>query len=111
MLKQIFKLSCCHLCHISMPVRFMHIIRKLTLLVTLPFLFDVAFDIFFKNLFEGDEVKSEYKANEDVPQQAEQAGDWDAQAKSEDDRYSYSRKRSYDDSRGYGYYEHREERR
>ncbi|XP_067261799.1 heterogeneous nuclear ribonucleoprotein U-like protein 1 isoform X1 [Chanodichthys erythropterus] len=59
----------------------------------------------------GEEVKSEYKADEDVPQQAEQAGDWDAQAKSEDDRYSYSRKRSYDDSRGYGYYEHREERR
>lgn len=56
-------------------------------------------------------MKSEYKADEDVPQQAEQAGDWDAQAKSEDDRYSYSRKRSYDDSRGYGYYEHREERR
>uniref|UniRef100_A0A673JFS9 Heterogeneous nuclear ribonucleoprotein U-like protein 1 n=1 Tax=Sinocyclocheilus rhinocerous TaxID=307959 RepID=A0A673JFS9_9TELE len=59
-----------------------------------------------------DEVKTEYKADEDAPQQAEQAGDWDAQAKSEDDRYSsYSRKRSYDDSRGYGYYEHREERR
>ncbi|XP_016337831.1 heterogeneous nuclear ribonucleoprotein U-like protein 1 isoform X2 [Sinocyclocheilus anshuiensis] len=61
---------------------------------------------------ESDEVKTEYKADEDAPQQAEQAGDWDAQAKSEDDRYSsYSRKRSYDDSRGYGYYEHREERR
>uniref|UniRef100_A0A671P1Y7 Heterogeneous nuclear ribonucleoprotein U-like protein 1 n=1 Tax=Sinocyclocheilus anshuiensis TaxID=1608454 RepID=A0A671P1Y7_9TELE len=62
--------------------------------------------------FDDDEVKTEYKADEDAPQQAEQAGDWDAQAKSEDDRYSsYSRKRSYDDSRGYGYYEHREERR
>uniref|UniRef100_A0A8C2HAN6 Heterogeneous nuclear ribonucleoprotein U like 1 n=1 Tax=Cyprinus carpio TaxID=7962 RepID=A0A8C2HAN6_CYPCA len=58
------------------------------------------------------EVKTESKANEDVPQQAEQVSDWDAQAKSEDDRYSSnSRKRSYDDSRGYGYYEHREERR
>uniref|UniRef100_A0A8C2HBG0 Heterogeneous nuclear ribonucleoprotein U like 1 n=1 Tax=Cyprinus carpio TaxID=7962 RepID=A0A8C2HBG0_CYPCA len=58
---------------------------------------------------EGDEVKTEYKADEDVPQQA---ADWDAQVKSEDDRCSsYSRKRSYDDSRGYGYYEHREERR
>ncbi|CAM4535528.1 unnamed protein product [Leuciscus chuanchicus] len=66
---------------------------------------------------ESYEVKPEEKADEekadgDAPQQAEQAGDWDAQAKSEDDRYSsYSRKRSYDDSRGYGYYEHREERR
>ncbi|KAI2664321.1 Heterogeneous nuclear ribonucleoprotein U-like protein 1 [Labeo rohita] len=61
---------------------------------------------------ESFEVKTEYKADEDVPQQAEQASDWDAQAKSEDDRYSsYSRKRSYDESRGYGYYEHREERR
>uniref|UniRef100_A0A671RK87 Heterogeneous nuclear ribonucleoprotein U-like protein 1 n=1 Tax=Sinocyclocheilus anshuiensis TaxID=1608454 RepID=A0A671RK87_9TELE len=58
------------------------------------------------------EVKTENKANEDVPQQAEQVSDWDTQAKSEDDRCSsYSRKRSYDDSRGYGYYEHREERR
>uniref|UniRef100_A0A673H823 Uncharacterized protein n=1 Tax=Sinocyclocheilus rhinocerous TaxID=307959 RepID=A0A673H823_9TELE len=47
------------------------------------------------------------KANEDVPQQAEQVSDWDTQAKSEDDRCSSnSRKRSYDDSRGYGYYEH-----
>ncbi|KAL1274579.1 hypothetical protein QQF64_027393 [Cirrhinus molitorella] len=61
---------------------------------------------------ESFEVKTEYKGDEDVPQQAEQASDWDAQAKSEDDRYSsYSRKRSYDESRGYGYYEHREERR
>uniref|UniRef100_A0A672PID0 Heterogeneous nuclear ribonucleoprotein U-like protein 1 n=1 Tax=Sinocyclocheilus grahami TaxID=75366 RepID=A0A672PID0_SINGR len=58
------------------------------------------------------EVKTENKANEDVPEQAEQVSDWDTQAKSEDDRCSsYSRKRSYDDSRGYGYYEHREERR
>uniref|UniRef100_A0A673H7V0 SAP domain-containing protein n=1 Tax=Sinocyclocheilus rhinocerous TaxID=307959 RepID=A0A673H7V0_9TELE len=58
------------------------------------------------------EVKTENKANEDVPQQAEQVSDWDTQAKSEDDRCSSnSRKRSYDDSRGYGYYEHREERR
>uniref|UniRef100_A0A671P5R9 Heterogeneous nuclear ribonucleoprotein U-like protein 1 n=1 Tax=Sinocyclocheilus anshuiensis TaxID=1608454 RepID=A0A671P5R9_9TELE len=73
---------------------------------------DVAYDIFIQIFAESDEVKTEYKADEDAPQQAEQAGDWDAQAKSEDDRYSsYSRKRSYDDSRGYGYYEHREERR
>ncbi|XP_059405935.1 heterogeneous nuclear ribonucleoprotein U-like protein 1 [Carassius carassius] len=58
---------------------------------------------------EIDEVKTEYKADEDVPQQT---ADWDAQAKSEDDKYSSnSRKRSYDESRGYGYYEHREERR
>ncbi|XP_016131088.1 heterogeneous nuclear ribonucleoprotein U-like protein 1 [Sinocyclocheilus grahami] len=61
---------------------------------------------------ESYEVKTENKANEDVPEQAEQVSDWDTQAKSEDDRCSsYSRKRSYDDSRGYGYYEHREERR
>ncbi len=72
-------------------------------------IFDVAYDIFIQIFAESFEVKTEFKANEDVPQQAEQAGDWDAQAKSEDDRYS--RKRSYDDSRGYGYYEHREERR
>uniref|UniRef100_A0A8C1IH63 Heterogeneous nuclear ribonucleoprotein U like 1 n=1 Tax=Cyprinus carpio TaxID=7962 RepID=A0A8C1IH63_CYPCA len=72
-------------------------------------IFDVAYDIFIQIFAEGDEVKTEYKADEDVPQQA---ADWDAQVKSEDDRCSsYSRKRSYDDSRGYGYYEHREERR
>lgn len=79
---------------------------------SLAFLIDVAYDIFiYPNLLESFEVKPEDKdkADEDAPQQS---GDWDAQAKSEDDRYSsYSRKRSYDDSRGYGYYEHREERR
>ncbi|XP_003198760.2 heterogeneous nuclear ribonucleoprotein U-like protein 1 [Danio rerio] len=58
------------------------------------------------------DVKSEYKADEDAPQQAERSSEWDAQAKSEDDRHSsHSRKRSHDESRGYGYYEHREERR
>nr|XP_055056450.1 heterogeneous nuclear ribonucleoprotein U-like protein 1 [Misgurnus anguillicaudatus] len=60
---------------------------------------------------EGSEVKTE----EDVPQQAEQANEWgatDAQVKTEDDQYaSYSRKRSYDESRGYSYYEHRDDRR
>ncbi|XP_052447868.1 heterogeneous nuclear ribonucleoprotein U-like protein 1 isoform X2 [Carassius gibelio] len=61
---------------------------------------------------ESSEVKTECKADEDVPQQAEQGSDGDVQAKSEDDRHSSnSRKRSYDDSRGHGYYEHREERR
>ncbi|XP_026109028.1 heterogeneous nuclear ribonucleoprotein U-like protein 1 isoform X1 [Carassius auratus] len=61
---------------------------------------------------ESCEVKTECKADEDVPQQAEQGSDGDVQAKSEDDRHSSnSRKRSYDDSRGHGYYEHREERR
>lgn len=91
----------------------MHIVlksQKLTLNVVLAFLFDVAYEILmYSNLLESYEVKPEEKADGDAPQQA---GDWDAQAKSEDDRYSsYSRKRSYDDSRGYGYYEHREERR
>ncbi|XP_052411551.1 heterogeneous nuclear ribonucleoprotein U-like protein 1 [Carassius gibelio] len=58
---------------------------------------------------ESDEVKTEYKADEDVPRQT---ADWEAQAKSEDDKHSSnSRKRSHDESRGYGYYEHREERR
>uniref|UniRef100_A0A9J8BKY7 SAP domain-containing protein n=1 Tax=Cyprinus carpio carpio TaxID=630221 RepID=A0A9J8BKY7_CYPCA len=55
---------------------------------------------------EGNEDQEEGKVCFDL------VSDWDAQAKSEDDRYSSnSRKRSYDDSRGYGYYEHREERR
>ncbi|XP_072530819.1 heterogeneous nuclear ribonucleoprotein U-like protein 1 isoform X2 [Salminus brasiliensis] len=65
------------------------------------------------------EVKAEPKKEDDEPQQAETAnawmpveGDQSGQVKSEDYRdTSYSRKRSYDDSRGYGYYEHREDRR
>lgn len=60
---------------------------------------------------EGYEVKTE----DGVPQQDEQASEWregEAQVKTEDDKYmSYSRKRSYDDSRGYGYYEQRDDRR
>ncbi|XP_051520303.1 heterogeneous nuclear ribonucleoprotein U-like protein 1 [Myxocyprinus asiaticus] len=64
---------------------------------------------------DGDEVKAEYKTDEDVPQQAEQANEWgamDAQVKTEDDRnMSQDRKRPHDDSRGYGYYEHRDDRR
>ncbi|XP_051974062.1 heterogeneous nuclear ribonucleoprotein U-like protein 1 [Xyrauchen texanus] len=64
---------------------------------------------------KGDEVKAECKKDEDVPQQAEQANEWgamDVQVKTEDDRNSsHNRKRPYDDSRGYGYYEHRDDRR
>lgn len=64
-----------------------------------------------KIVSEGYEVKTE----EDLPQQAEQANEWhegEAQVKTEDDKYmSYNRKRSYDESRGYGYYEHRDDRR
>ncbi|XP_066514710.1 heterogeneous nuclear ribonucleoprotein U-like protein 1 [Hoplias malabaricus] len=69
---------------------------------------------------ESQEVKAEPK-KEDVPQQAKtenenectsMKGDESSQVKTEDDRQtSYSRKRAYDDSRGYGYYEHREDRR
>ncbi|XP_060719339.1 heterogeneous nuclear ribonucleoprotein U-like protein 1 isoform X2 [Tachysurus vachellii] len=61
----------------------------------------------------------EPKKDEDMPQQEEAANDWipsegdrAAQVKTDDDQQtSQSRKRPYDDGRGYGYYEHREERR
>lgn len=61
----------------------------------------------------------ESKKDDDVPQQEEtknertpMEGDQAAQVKTEDDQQtSHSRKRSYDDGRGYGYYEHREDRR
>ncbi|TSP36087.1 Heterogeneous nuclear ribonucleoprotein U-like protein 1 [Bagarius yarrelli] len=56
---------------------------------------------------------------DDVPQQDDASNDWvpaegerAPQVKTEDDQQSsQSRKRPYDDGRGYGYYEHREERR
>lgn len=65
------------------------------------------------------ELKVESKKENDVPQQDEAAndgthvaGDHAAQVKAEDEQQtSQSRKRSYDDGRGYGYYEHREDRR
>lgn len=65
------------------------------------------------------EIKVESKQDNDVPQQDEAAnecmpmeGDRAVQGKTEDDQQtSHSRKRPYDDSRGYGYYEHREDRR
>lgn len=65
------------------------------------------------------EVKAEAKKEDDVPQQASAANEWvpaegdrSGQVKPEEDRYaSQSRKRPYEDSRGYGYYEHREDRR
>lgn len=50
----------------------------------------------------------EEAANEWTPME----GDQPAQVKTEDDHPpSQSRKRPYDDGRGYGYYEHREDRR
>ncbi|KAK3508762.1 hypothetical protein QTP70_004239 [Hemibagrus guttatus] len=60
----------------------------------------------------------EPKKDDDTQQQEEAANDWmpaedgrAAQVKTEDDQQtSQSRKRPYDDSRGYGYYEHREDR-
>ncbi|XP_017541534.1 heterogeneous nuclear ribonucleoprotein U-like protein 1 isoform X2 [Pygocentrus nattereri] len=63
--------------------------------------------------------KTEPKKEEDAPEQAKTANEWkpvegdpSLQVKTEDDRNSsHSRKRPYDDSRGYGYYEHREDRR
>lgn len=68
-----------------------------------------------------DDVKKE---DEQLPQQpaAEPGNEWQAmqgeqgeqgsQGKGEDDRYgSYNRKRPYEDNRGYGYYEHREDKR
>ncbi|XP_036435766.1 heterogeneous nuclear ribonucleoprotein U-like protein 1 [Colossoma macropomum] len=66
-----------------------------------------------------EQVKTEPKKEEDAPQQAKTANEWkpeegdqSGQVKTEDDRYSsHSRKRPHDDSRGYGYYEHREDRR
>ncbi|XP_034156364.2 heterogeneous nuclear ribonucleoprotein U-like protein 1 [Pangasianodon hypophthalmus] len=64
-------------------------------------------------------VKAELKKDDDAPPQEEAANDWTAgegdgaaQVKMEDDQQtSQSRKRPYDDGRGYGYYEHREDRR
>ncbi|KAF5898338.1 heterogeneous nuclear ribonucleoprotein U-like protein 1 [Clarias magur] len=64
-------------------------------------------------------VKEESKKDNDVPQQDEAAndgthvaGDHAAQVKAEDEQQTaQSRKRHYDDGRGYGYYEHREDRR
>ncbi|KAL6463449.1 hypothetical protein MHYP_G00278400 [Metynnis hypsauchen] len=66
-----------------------------------------------------EQVKTEPKKEEDPPEQAKTANEWkpvegdqSLQVKTEDDRNSsHSRKRPYDDSRGYGYYEHREDRR
>lgn len=63
--------------------------------------------------------KVESKKEDDAPQQEEAAnelttveGDQAVQVKTEDDQQtSQSRKRPYDDGRGYGYYEHREDRR
>lgn len=73
------------------------------------------------------EIKVEIKKEdeeEQLPQQpaAEPGNEWQAmqvdqsdqgsQVKGEDDRYgSYNRKRPYEDNRGYGYYEHREDKR
>ncbi|KAL7834528.1 hypothetical protein SRHO_G00287750 [Serrasalmus rhombeus] len=65
------------------------------------------------------QVKTEPKKEEGAPEQAKTANEWkpeegdqSLQVKTEDDRNSsHSRKRPYDDSRGYGYYEHREDRR
>ncbi|XP_062844385.1 heterogeneous nuclear ribonucleoprotein U-like protein 1 [Trichomycterus rosablanca] len=61
-------------------------------------------------------VKEEPKKEEDVPENSEAAnqhapleGDQTHQVKTEEERYS--RKRPHDDGRGYGYYEHREDRR
>lgn len=76
-------------------------------------------------------MKEDIKQEEKPPQQeqeqeqkqeqpaAEPGNDWQAgqgdqgsQVKGEDDRYgSYNRKRPYEESRGYGYYEHREDKR
>ncbi|XP_060768561.1 heterogeneous nuclear ribonucleoprotein U-like protein 1 [Neoarius graeffei] len=64
-------------------------------------------------------VKVESKKDDDAPQQEEAAneqtpaeGEHAAQVKTEGDQQtSQSRKRPYDDGRGYGYYEHREDRR
>lgn len=70
-----------------------------------------------------DDIKKEDEEQQ-LPQQpaAEPDNEWQAmqgdqsdqgsQAKGEDDRYgSYNRKRPYEDNRGYGYYEHREDKR
>ncbi|XP_058238597.1 heterogeneous nuclear ribonucleoprotein U-like protein 1 isoform X2 [Hemibagrus wyckioides] len=65
------------------------------------------------------DVKAEPKKNDDTPQQEEAANNCvpaedgrAAHVKTEDDQQtSQSRKRPHDDSRGYGYYEHREDRR
>lgn len=59
------------------------------------------------------------KEKEQEQPAAEPGNEWEAmqddqgsQAKGEDDRYgSYNRKRPYEESRGYGYYEHREDKR
>ncbi|KAI5608398.1 heterogeneous nuclear ribonucleoprotein U-like protein 1 isoform X1 [Silurus asotus] len=67
------------------------------------------------------EAKEETKqeAMDEAPQQEDAANEWPpvegdqaAQVKKEDDQQtSHSRKRPYDDGRGHGYYEHREDRR
>ncbi|XP_036379590.1 heterogeneous nuclear ribonucleoprotein U-like protein 1 isoform X2 [Megalops cyprinoides] len=56
------------------------------------------------------------KPEEEQQQQPEPANEWEAQEaaqpKVEDDRHGpYGRKRSYDEARGHGYYEHREDKR
>ncbi|XP_046875984.1 heterogeneous nuclear ribonucleoprotein U-like protein 1 isoform X1 [Hypomesus transpacificus] len=62
------------------------------------------------------DVKKE--EGEEEARQPEPANDWEAmdaeqagQAKSEDDKQGVSRKRPHEEGRGYGYYEHREDRR
>lgn len=63
--------------------------------------------------------KEELKKDNDVPHQEEAANEWTEgegeramEVKKEDDQQiQQSRKRPYDDGRGYGYYEHREDRR
>ncbi|XP_041947217.1 heterogeneous nuclear ribonucleoprotein U-like protein 1 isoform X2 [Alosa sapidissima] len=67
---------------------------------------------------EGDERQQQGQEQQEQPA-AEPANEWQAmqgdqgsQAKGEDDRYgSYNRKRPYEENRGYGYYEHREDKR
>ncbi|KAK6316803.1 hypothetical protein J4Q44_G00122030 [Coregonus suidteri] len=62
---------------------------------------------------EQEQLKEEKEPQQPKAHLSEPANEWEAeqatQAKTEDDRYS--RKRPYDEGRGYGYYEHREERR